>query len=117
MNHVSFSPTNGNGPTQGQRKTLYRVGIEPTTAVLPTELQGQTGTGCFLWKSSSFSIDESTLLSASWVIRARWREIQRFVWSSKRRKVFMICNFVLFNFPKQKICAQRCGRIKLERLL
>ena len=31
MNHVGVSPTNGNGPTQGQRKTLTRVGIEPTT--------------------------------------------------------------------------------------
>ena len=31
MNHVSVSPTDGNGPTQGQRKTLIRVGIEPTT--------------------------------------------------------------------------------------
>ena len=31
MNHVSVSPTNGNGPTQEQRKTLTRVGIEPTT--------------------------------------------------------------------------------------
>ena len=31
MNHVSVSPTNGNGPTQGQRNTLNRVGIEPTT--------------------------------------------------------------------------------------
>ena len=29
--HVSVSPTNGDGPTQGQRKTLTRVGIEPTT--------------------------------------------------------------------------------------
>ena len=29
--HVSVSPTDGNGPTQGQRKTLTRVGIEPTT--------------------------------------------------------------------------------------
>ena len=28
---MSVSPTNGNGPTQGQRKTLTRVGIEPTT--------------------------------------------------------------------------------------
>ena len=34
MNHVSASPTNGNGPTQGQRKTLTRVGIEPTTVGL-----------------------------------------------------------------------------------
>ena len=25
MNHVSVSPTDGNGPTQGQRKTLTRV--------------------------------------------------------------------------------------------
>ena len=31
MNHVSVSPTNGNGSTQGQRITLTRVGIEPTT--------------------------------------------------------------------------------------
>ena len=31
MNHVSVNPTDGNGPTQGQRKTLTRVGIEPTT--------------------------------------------------------------------------------------
>ena len=29
MNHVSVSPTDGNGPTQGQRKTLTRVGNEP----------------------------------------------------------------------------------------
>ena len=29
MNHVSVSPTDGTGPTQGQRKTLTRVGIEP----------------------------------------------------------------------------------------
>ena len=27
---MSVSPANGNGPTQGQRKTLTRVGIEPT---------------------------------------------------------------------------------------
>ena len=30
MNHVSVGPTDGNEPTQGQRKTLNRVGIEPT---------------------------------------------------------------------------------------
>ena len=29
--HVSVSPTDGNGPTQGQRKTLTKVGFEPTT--------------------------------------------------------------------------------------
>ena len=31
MNHVSVSSTDGNGPTHEQRKTLTRVGIEPTT--------------------------------------------------------------------------------------
>ena len=46
----THSPTDGIGPTQGQRKTLTRVGIEPTTLSLiaaapPTELQGQTGAG------------------------------------------------------------------------
>ena len=34
MNHVSVSPTDGNGPTQGQRKTLTRVGIEPRSPPL-----------------------------------------------------------------------------------
>ena len=28
MSHISVSPTNGNGFTQGQRKTLTRMGIE-----------------------------------------------------------------------------------------
>ena len=28
MDHVSVSPTDGSGPTQGQRKTLTKVGIE-----------------------------------------------------------------------------------------
>ena len=37
MNHVSVSPTDGNGPTQGQRKTLTRVGIETTTFGLDQE--------------------------------------------------------------------------------
>ena len=31
ISHVSVSPTEGNGPTQGQRKPLTRVGFEPTT--------------------------------------------------------------------------------------
>ena len=43
LDHVSISPTDGIGPTQGQRKTLTMVGFEPTTFRLdpPTELQGQ----------------------------------------------------------------------------
>ena len=52
MNHVSVSPTNGNGPTKGQRKTMTRVGIEPTTFALDhrcsaERLQGQTGAGSY----------------------------------------------------------------------
>ena len=34
MDHVSVSPTHGIGPTQGQRKTLTRVGIEPTIIIM-----------------------------------------------------------------------------------
>ena len=33
MNQVSVNPTNGIGPTQGQRKTLTRVGIESYSTV------------------------------------------------------------------------------------
>ena len=48
VDHVSISPTDGIGPTQEQRKTMTRVGIEPTTFRFDhrspqTELQGQTG--------------------------------------------------------------------------
>ena len=32
INHVSVSPTDGTGPTQGKRKTLTRAVIEPTTS-------------------------------------------------------------------------------------
>ena len=38
VSHVSVIPTNGNGPTQGQRKTLTRVGIEPSTFELDHHL-------------------------------------------------------------------------------
>ena len=31
IDYVSISPPNGIGPTQGQRKTLTRAAIEPTT--------------------------------------------------------------------------------------
>ena len=37
MNHVSVSPTDGNRPTQGQRKTLTRVG-----RLLPSDLVAQS---------------------------------------------------------------------------
>ena len=31
MNHVSVSPSSGNAPTLGQRKTVTKVRIEPTS--------------------------------------------------------------------------------------
>ena len=46
-----YGPTNGIGATGGQRKTMIRVGFEPTspsgliTGAPWTELQGQTGAG------------------------------------------------------------------------
>ena len=58
------------------------------------------------------------LLSASWVIGARWREIQRFVSEFKTIKrihdIECWCFFIYF--PKQKICAQTYGRRKLENV-
>ena len=48
--HVSVSPTNGNGPTQGQRKTLTRVGVRVflCPCVGPFPLVGLTLTW-FIW--------------------------------------------------------------------
>ena len=57
--------------------------------------------------NSILVIDEFTLLSASWIIRARWREIQRFVRKFKTMKSIHDMQFWVFHFPKQKICAQR----------
>ena len=45
MNHVSVSLTDGNGPTQGQRKTLTRVGIEPTTFGLDLRVRRDQAVG------------------------------------------------------------------------
>ena len=64
----------------------------------------------------SLIIDEFTLMSASWVISARWREIQRFVRKFKTMKSIHDMQFWVFYFPKRKICAQRWGRINLERM-
>ena len=54
VNHVSVSPTTGNGPTQGHRKTLTRMGI-PTTCsrLIPTPVR------------VSFSLSLSGLISIS----------------------------------------------------
>ena len=38
MNHVSVSPTDGNLPTQGQRKTLTRVGIEYSNSLAKVQV-------------------------------------------------------------------------------
>ena len=43
-------------------------------------------------------------------------EIQRFVRKFKTMKSVHNMQFWVFCFPKQKICAQRCGRINLERM-
>ena len=50
MNHVSVSPTDGTGPTQGQRKTLIRVvRVFLCPCVGPVPLVGLTLTW-FVWE-------------------------------------------------------------------
>ena len=60
-------------------------------------------------------MDKFKLLSASWVIRAKWRarEIPRFV---RKFETIRDVQFWVFDFAKQRICAQSCGRIHLERM-
>ena len=58
MNHVSVSPTDGNGPKQGQRKTLTRVGIEPTAFGLDYRYSTDSVTrsdGSRLWEDDNFT--------------------------------------------------------------
>ena len=48
-------------------------------------------------------VDEFTLLSALWVIRARSREIQRFVRKFKTMKSTHDLQFWVFHFPKHAL--------------
>ena len=68
MNHVSVSPTDGTGPTQGQRKTLTRVGIEPTTLTSVT-LTYSVPTAC-----SRLTLSSGDLTRRSWVQFPPWSE-------------------------------------------
>ena len=61
--------------------------------------------------------DEFTLLSASWLIRARWGEIQRFVRKFKKMKSIHDMQFWVFCFRKQKIGPQRCSRMAVVEII
>ena len=85
MNHVSVSRTNGNGPTQGQRKTLTRVRIEPTT----------------------FGLDQRC--STDWTTRSDWcRPWELKMWISMSR-----CGFN--SHPGQSFSLSLCGPISIRR--
>ena len=50
MNHVSVSPTDGNGPTQRQRKTLTRAGIILGDPRADRGGKGESKTGETKWR-------------------------------------------------------------------
>ena len=65
INHVSVSPTDGNGPTQGQRKTLTRV-VSPfscSSSLTPFPKRGKTRL-MFFFQSEKGDLTRD-LLSAS----------------------------------------------------
>ena len=67
--HVSSSPTHGNGPNQGQRKTLTRVGFEPTTFEFDHRCSTDWATrpdGSRLW-------DMKMLMARQWICRYKER--------------------------------------------
>ena len=59
-------------------------------------------------------IEESTLKVASWVIRARWREIRRFVLEFKARYFFPNSYIRWFLFEKSNLRVQRNNTLNLE---
>ena len=61
--HVSVSPTNGNGPTQGQRKTLTRLGFEPTTF----EFDHRCSTDWATRSDGSGSWETKMLMARQWI--------------------------------------------------
>ena len=58
--------------------------------------------------------EEFTLIVASWIIRARWREIRRFVLEFKARYFFLNSHIWCFLFEKSNLRVQRNDTLKLE---
>ena len=67
--HVSVSPTDGNRPTQGQRKTLTRVGFEPTTF----EFDHRCSTDWATRSDGSKSWEMKMLMARQWICRYKVR--------------------------------------------
>ena len=67
--HVSISPTDGNGPTQGQRKTLTKVGFEPTTF----EFDHRCSTDWATRSDGSRSWEMKMLMAQQWICRYKER--------------------------------------------
>ena len=63
--HVSVSPIDGNGPTQGQRKTLTRVGFEPTTFGFDHRCSTDWATR----SDGSWSWEMKMLMARQWICR------------------------------------------------
>ena len=78
--HVSISPTDGNGPTQGQRKTLTRVGIEPTTFGFDHRCSTDWATR----SDGSRSWELKMLKARQWI--CRYKSV---IWPWKRRKCLL----------------------------
>ena len=65
MNHVSVSPTDGNGPTQGQRKTPTRVGtadhfVESRLLFVTREIHPKTFRGFEKWRHTTTEMSRQT---------------------------------------------------------
>ena len=69
MYHVSVSPTDGNGPTQGQRKTPTRLGFEPTTF----EFDHRCSTDWATRSNGSRSSEMKMLMARQWICRYKER--------------------------------------------
>ena len=95
MSHVSVSPTNGNGPTQGQRKFLTRVGIELTTFGLNHHCSTDRATrsdGSRPWETEI--LKSPHFPPPAWVRKlhwfSRWRQGQNTVFKSIAIAIFSL---------------------------
>ena len=63
---------------------------------------------------SSWSIEKFALIVLPWVIRAKWREIRRFVLGFKARYIFLNSYVWCFLFKKSNLRVQRNSILNLE---
>ena len=107
--NVSVSPTNGNGPTQGQRKALTGVGIESTTFGLDHRCSTDWATR----SDGSRSWELKMLKSRQWTCTSKGKN---YVFANFGRVALIFAYIYIFKEAKHVLSLSACFDLFAEPL-